>query len=98
MARFDVYRLTDGGLVVDCQADFLADIGTRFIVPLMPLDDAPPANARINPTFDLEGERLVLVTQFAAAIRTSELRSRVGSLDAEHLSVTGAIDVLIGTA
>lgn len=53
---------------------------------------------RINPTFDVRGEQLVLVTQFAAAIRVAELRTRVGSLDHEHLRVTGAIDVLIGTA
>ncbi|RZM25111.1 MAG: CcdB-like protein [Sphingomonas sp.] len=98
MARFDIYQLADGGLVVDCQADFLGDIATRFIIPLLPPGEAPPANVRINPTFDVRGEQLVLVTQFAAAIRVAELRTRVGSLDHEHLRVTGAIDVLIGTA
>jgi len=28
MARFDVYRLADGGLVIDPQADSLDNIGT----------------------------------------------------------------------
>ncbi|WP_294287161.1 CcdB family protein [uncultured Sphingomonas sp.] len=98
MARFDVYQLADGALVVDCQAEFLDDIGTRFCVPLIPLGEGPPPNARINPEFDVAGERVVLITQLAAAIRTSELRRRVGTLDREHLRVTGAIDILIGTA
>lgn len=98
MARFDVYRLADGGLVVDCQANFLDDIGTRFTIPLVPRGHGAPPNPRINPEFDIDGERLVLVTQLASAIRTKELRTRVASLDAEHLTITGAVDILIGTA
>lgn len=98
MARFDVYRLVDGSLVVDCQADFLANIGTRFVLPLLPRGDGPAPNERINPEFDVEGERLVLVTQFAATMRTSELRSKVTSLADQEYRIIGAIDVLIGTA
>ncbi|KQN24875.1 CcdB-like protein [Sphingomonas sp. Leaf33] len=98
MARFDVYELADGAMVVDCQADFLDDIGTRFCIPLTPRGEGPPPNARINPEFEIAGERVVLTTQLAAAIRTGELKRRVGSLDRDHLRVTGAVDVLIGTA
>lgn len=97
MARFDVHRLGDGGLVLDCQADFLDEIGTRFVVPLEPPGaDRPPANPRLNPVFEINGETLVMVTQLAAAIRTSELKGRVGSLDHEHFRIVGAIDSLIG--
>lgn len=98
MARFDVYRLSDGALVVDCQADFLSDIGTRFVVPLLPLGTGAPPNPRINPEVDVNGETLILATQLAGTIRTSELRSRVTTLDRDHLRITGAVDVLIGTA
>jgi toxin CcdB len=97
MARFDVYRLTDGGLVIDCQADFLDDIGTRFIAPLLPPGEAPPSNGRLNPIVEVNGESLVMVTQFATAVRTSELRSRITSLDRDHLRIIGAIDVLTGS-
>jgi toxin CcdB len=97
MARFDVYLLRDGSMVVDCQADFLNDIGTRFVVPLLPRGEGPGPNVRINPEFEVHGERLVLVTQLAATVRTSELRSRVTSLMDEDYRITGAIDVLIGT-
>ena len=98
MARFDVYELRDGGLVVDCQAAFLSDIGTRFAVPLLPRGSGPSPNPRINPEFDVEGERLVLVVQLAGTVRTSELRRKVTSLDSEYLRVVDAIDTLIGTA
>lgn len=98
MARFDVYRLADGAMVVDCQADFLSDIGTRFVIPLGPRGGGAPPNPRIDPQFEIEGDELVLVTQLASTVRTSELKSRVTSLDREHLRITGAIDVLIGTA
>jgi toxin CcdB len=98
MARFDVYSLADGSLVVDCQADFLDEIGTRFVVPLLPRGDGPAPHARINPSLTFRGETLVLVPQLAGALRTSELRRREGSLDHEQYTITHAIDVLIGTA
>ena len=97
MARFDVHRLRDGSLVVDCQAEFLEDIGTRLVVPLLPRGVGPAPNARINPGFTFNGESMVLVTQLATALRTSELRMKVGTLDYDHLRITSGIDVLIGT-
>ncbi|GAA3694112.1 hypothetical protein GCM10022268_01190 [Sphingomonas cynarae] len=98
MARFDVYRLADGAFVIDCQADFLDEINTRFIAPLLPPGKAPPPNGHLNPGFEIEGEPLVMVTQFATAVRTTELRQRIASLDHEHLRITRAIDVLTGSA
>jgi len=98
MARFDVDRLSDGALVVDCQAEFLSDIGTRFVIPLLPRGTGAPPNPRINPEVDVNGETLVLATQLTGTIRTAELRSRVTTFNRNHLRITGAIDVLIGIA
>lgn len=98
MARFDVYRMADGGLAIDCQGNQFEDIGTRFIVPLVPRGDGPAPDARLNPLFDVNGEAMVMTTQFATAVRTRELRSKVMSLKDEDTRITGAIDVLIGTA
>ena len=97
MARFDIYEIADGALVVDCQADFLNDISTRFVLPLMPSGESPPPNPRINPAFDLDGDRLILVTQFATSLRRTELRRKIGSLAAEGTRVTNAIGALTGT-
>ena len=96
MAQFDVFEATNGALVVDCQAEFLREISTRFVLPLISPGDAPPPNPRINPTFDIDGERLILVSQFATSLLRSELRRKVGSLAGESLRVTNAIDALIG--
>lgn len=97
MARFDVYRLRDGGLVLDCQSNLLEDIGTRFVVPLMPLGEGPPMNSRLNPRFEVGDEAVVLVPQLATAVRSVELKARIGSLEHEHYRIIGAIDVLIGS-
>lgn len=96
MAALNVYRLADDGLVLDCQNSRFDDIGTRFVVPLMPADYAPPYNATLNPVFDVDGERVTMVTQLATSIRARELRRRVASLRDERDRIIAAIDVLIG--
>ena len=98
MPIHDVYCLADGGLVLDCQANRFDDIGTRLVIPLVPPDFAPPHYAKLNAVFDVDGERVSLVTQLATSIRTAELRRRVGSLASERDQIIAAIDVLIGTA
>ena len=96
MARFDVYRLADGSYALDCQADTLSYLNTRFAVALWPPDEAPVAATRLNPTFEIEGQPVIMVTQFAAALPISELRERVTSLSAEHFKIIGALDFLTG--
>jgi len=96
MAKFDVYRLRrDGGYVLDCQADLLDSLNTRLVVPLLPIDEAPRPAIRLNPIFDVEGERLVMVTQFAASVPVAELGEIVQSLDAQQDAIGAALDMLI---
>lgn len=92
MGQFDVYRLADGGMVLDCQSDLLDDIGTRFVLPLMPEAEAPLPNPHLNPSLVVNGEPLRLTPQFAVAVRTSELRQYVGSLSKNRDVVIRAID------
>ena len=40
---------------------------------------------------------MILMTEFATSIRTSELRNKIGSLAMERLRIIGAIDVLTGS-
>ena len=96
MAQFDVYSLSDGGLVLDCQSDLLDEIGTRFVIPLTPSADTLPRNVYLNPTFEFDGEPVSMATQLATAVRTSELRRHLGSLAAERDQIVRAIDRLIG--
>jgi toxin CcdB len=94
MAQFDVHRF-DGGLVLDCQADLLDHLNSRFVVPLLPLDGAPKPAKRLNPIFEIDGQDHMMATQFASAVQRKDLGKFVTSLADRGLEITGAVDVLI---
>src|SRR3546814_4051508 len=94
MAKFGVYRLRDGnGYLLDCQADLLRDLNTRFVVPLLLFDTAPKPAARLNPIFEIQGEQYMMVTQFAAKVPSSELRTLVVSLSEQGSTKIGRAHV-----
>ena len=96
MARFEVYRRTDGpGFLLDCQADILGQLNTRLVVPLLPPSNGPKPISQLNPTFRIGGEEVVMFTQFAAAIPSRELEERVGSLATEDRMIMNAFDMLL---
>ena len=96
MARFDVHENPAGpGFLLDCQADMLSGLNTRFVVPLLPPDVAPRASERLNPLVEVQGETVVMMTHFAASITKRELGERVTSLDHEHSIIINALDMLI---
>lgn len=96
MARFDVFPNEDGnGYLLDIQADILSSLNTRVVVPLMAPEDAPTPAKRLNPTFEINGETVVMVTQFMAAVPVSILKEPVASLEAQHLEIIDAVDFLM---
>jgi len=96
MARFDVYQgVGEPGYLLDCQADLLSELNTRFIVPLLPPDHAPRAGERLNPSFEIDGETVVMVTQFAGSIPVHELGPAKASLDHKHATIMNALDMLL---
>lgn len=95
MAQFDVYALMDGGVVVDCQADHFANIATRVVVPLEPVADSHQQQVRLNPVFAVNGQQMMLLTQFATAVRTAELRKPIDSLEHARLEIISAFDMLL---
>ena len=96
MARFDVRRLRSGdGFVLDCQADLLAHLQSRFVVPLMPPEQGPQRAARLNPLFNVEGIELAMYTQYAGAMQRNELGPVVASLSDYDMEILAAIDMLI---
>jgi toxin CcdB len=94
MARFDVYLGREGDYLLDCQANVLSDLNTRFCIPLQPLEMAPLAGRRLNPEFDIEGTALRMVTQFAASVPVRELGAQVANLSDQHSTIMNAIDML----
>jgi len=96
MAKYDVFRRRSGaGYLLDCQADLLSQLNTRFVVPLLPARAAPKPAARLNPVFELEGESYVMATQFAAAVPVAELGERAASLGDRDTVILNALDMLI---
>jgi toxin CcdB len=95
MARFGVYAPPSRAmLLLDVQADLLDPLNTRVVVPLMPIDAAPTPARRLNPVFDIEGRRLVMVTQFLSAVRVAELGRPVARIEARRDEITAALDML----
>jgi len=95
MARFDVFKNEDAaGYLLDVQSDLLSDLNTRVVVPLLSQSFAPFPAQRLNPVFRIEGQELVMATQYMAAVPAGELRSGVGSLAEKQDEISTALDML----
>ena len=94
MARFDVFRGKRSTYLLDCQADVLSHFKTRFVVPLLPAEGAVAAS-RLHPIFQVEGKKVIMVTQLASAVPLSELGSKVADLAEEQPSIMNALDMLM---
>lgn len=95
MARFDIFDNEAGaGYLLDVQSDLLSGLNTRIVVPLLPKSSAPSPAQRLNPVFNIEGQELVMATQYMAAVPERELRSCAGSLAEQHDEISEALDML----
>lgn len=97
MARLDVHPMPGEGegYVVDVQAELLGHLSTRVVVPLLPEEKAARPISELNPIFEIEGKRHVMVTQALSAVSGRELKRAVASLDAQHDRITRALDLLL---
>ncbi len=93
MAQFDVYRVRDGGLAVDCQADLLDDLPTRLLAPLRPEHGEPIG--RLTPSFVVAGERLTMLTPLVRGVARRDIEETVGSLRDHEYAIKIALDMLI---
>jgi len=95
MARHDLYRAPEGpGWWLDVQANVLDMLATRVVVPLLPEAEAPAPARRLNPVFEVEGERAVMVTQFLSAVPTRLLGRPVGSLAGRADEIGAAVGMV----
>ena len=96
MPQFDVYRLTGRSiLLLDCQNEYLGHLTTRFVVPLIPVGNAPPQATRLNPLLSIDGEDFILSPNAAATIRLKDMGQCIGSLGSAQDMIKAAIDQLI---
>lgn len=64
-------------------------------MPLLPEARAPQPIGELNPVFDVDSRRHVLVTQAIAAVPGRELKQAVASLAEHRASITRALDILL---
>jgi toxin CcdB len=98
--RLEVWRLRDGRrLVLVVQSDLLLHLETRVVVPLLPPGSFRPVED-INPFVEVARETRVLAVQALSAVRCSELKVRVASLDTDEETriVLKALDRLLTTS
>ena len=97
MARFDVYRrFGSEDYLLDCQADILRYLETCFTVPLFPYANAPlPLVSRLNPIVVIDGNRYVMMTQYASAIRRQQMGERIAHLADQQDEIMNALDMLL---
>lgn len=98
MAQFDVHKNPRGGaypLLLDVQADVLARLATRVVVPLMALKryGSKPIS-RLNPTATIGRVDYVLVFQELAAIPAANLGEHVISLAHRRGELVAALDLV----
>lgn len=93
MPRFGVYKNPEGeGYLLDIQADLLAHLNTRVVVPLLPLEIAPKPAGTLNPLFDVAGASVVMATQFMAAVPAALLKTPLCDLGIRRDEITAAVD------
>lgn len=98
MPQFDVYKNPRGGdypYLLDVQADLLARLATRTVVPLISTRryGAKPIS-RLNPTVRIGKLEHLLLVQELAAIPAATLREKVTSLSARRTEIVAALDLL----
>lgn len=98
MARFEVYRFASRSapLVVDVQAELLASLSTRVVVPLAPKSsDQKEALPRLKPILRIAGKDYVFKPTDIAVLPAGLLRDPVANIEAEYRrEIIDALDFL----
>lgn len=95
--KHGIYRLPNGVLVVDVQSDLLDPTNTRVVVPLISsIDPNSGQPRRLTPTFEVEGQKVMLLPLQMAAVPLRELGQRPVRMlsESEAYAVSGALGVL----
>lgn len=101
MAQFDVYRNNNPKTqkavpyLLDVQADVLAALATRVVVPLVTLSAMGKPAKDLNPQFKIRRTAVVMSTAQLAGIDKQDLGAKVASLKEQRETVLAAVDFLL---
>ncbi len=102
MAQFDVYGNANPATraripyLLDVQSDLLDSLATRIVVPLCKPDvlSGKPAE-RLNPAFEVEGRKVLMLTPQLAGVPRRILGEPVANLASERQAIVAALDLAI---
>ncbi len=101
MSQFDVHRNLERSsarrvpYLLDVQANLLDGLSTRVVIPLVDAETRSLDPLRnLTPVVDVEGRRVMLLTQEIAGIPRALLGERVVSLEDRRYDILRAIDML----
>jgi len=102
MAQFDVYRNAHPATrarvpyLLDVQSDLLDALATRVVVPLCKPEVLRGKLAeRLNPMFEVEGRKMVLLTPELAGVSRKALGEQIANLANRRDSIIAALDLVI---
>ena len=102
MAQFDVYRNPHPATrarvpyLLDVQSDLLDALATRVVVPLCKPEVLRGKLAeRLNPVFEVEGRKMVLLTPELAGVSRKTLGEQIANLAKRRDSIIAALDLVI---
>ncbi len=82
--------------LVDLQADLLASLATRFVVPLYRADATKVAPiARLTPTVTFQGQALIAMVPEATGLLAPKLGVPVGRIPGARGDLVAALDLLV---
>jgi toxin CcdB len=101
MSQFDVYENANPETrqlipyLLDVQADVLADLATRVVVPLIPVSLFGKPAKHLHPEFMVKQTRVVMSTAELAGVSNRILGHKVCSLKENRDEIMAALDFLL---
>jgi toxin CcdB len=91
MRQFDVCRLKHGEIVVVLQHDYLSDLKSRLVAPLVLAKQMKPVE-RIHVAVAFDDEQYLVVMDQLTAVSVSSIGRKLGSLIAFEYKLKNAVD------
>ena len=82
-------------IVLDCQADLLTMLPTRFVVPLVPAARFRALYPRLNPVFRIADTEYVMATQMAGTVPCNRIGDTIVGFVEEQDAIMNALDMLL---
>jgi len=98
MAQFDIYRNPNPETqacipyLLDVQADLLDVLATHVVIPLHTTASMPKPARHLNPTLEINGEKLVLSTAELAGVPAAMLGKPIGNASPYREDIIAALD------